>query len=109
MRVEKVQPLFTSYCATVVTEGHASQLTKLAQAEVLAGDEFRTYTDGTGRAAEVILAHRIHEGAVRFDATDDFLWGARLVAGPYEYLIGDGNPYIVVNLSDLGLCKRPLE
>jgi hypothetical protein len=109
MRVENVQPLFTSYTATSITKRRAKQLTKLAEAEVLAGDEFRTYRDGTGRVAEVILAHRISEGAIRFHATGDFLWGALLVAGPHEYLVGDGNPYVMVDLRDLGFYTRPLE
>jgi hypothetical protein len=109
MRVENVQPLFTSYTAKTITKRRATQLTKLAQGEVLAGDEFRTYQDGTGRVAEVILAPRIEQGAIRFNADGDFLWGALLAAGDHAYLVGDGNPYVMVNLRDLGFYTRPLE
>ena len=109
MRVEKVRPLFTSYTASTVTRRHAKQLTKLAGAPVQAGDELRRYTDAKGHVAQVLLARRCGEGAIQFDPGSDFLWGTLLEAEGHAFLIGDGNPYIVVRLSDLGFSWRPLE
>ena len=109
MRVQNVHPLFTSYTATFVTRRRAKTLTKLTGATVLAGDELRCYTDAKGHIAQVLLAPRCREGAIQFSPGSDFLWGTLLKAEGHAFLIGDGDPYTVVRLSDLGFYSRPLE
>jgi hypothetical protein len=101
VKTKNVHPLFDHVHTLTLDENAAVAFSKKAGAAVKAGDELRMYLDKDGLPAQAIISRDSGEGAVAYNEKDGFLWGALLEAGEKSFLIGDSNPCVMVDLSNL--------
>lgn len=101
MKAKNVHSLFDRVHAVTLDEEAAQAFTKRAGTEVKAGDELWMYVDKNGLAAQAILSRESGDGAVAYNERDGFLWGKLLEGGDKTFLVGEGKPCVMVDLSDL--------
>lgn len=101
MKARNVHPLFDHVNTVTLDEQSAKDFAARSGAPVKPGDEIRTYLDKNGLAAQAILSRQTNEGAVAYTSKDGFLWGALIEAGDKSFIVGEGNPCVLVDLADL--------
>jgi hypothetical protein len=106
MKIRNKNPLFSYVHSVTFDEKSAREFTKKSKASVKPGDELRTYVDKDGLPAQAIIARSAGEGAVAFSERDGFMWGTLLEAGDKAYLIGEGDPCVMIDLSTLAFWHQ---
>lgn len=101
MKARNVHPLFDHVHTVTLDDTTAAEFAKKSGAPVKPGDELRTYLDKNGLAAQAILSRQSNEGAVAYSSSSGFLWGILIEAADKSFIVGEGNPCVLVDLSDL--------
>lgn len=106
MKIANVNPLFKHVHSTIFDDGSAAAFSKKAGARVGPGDELRMYLDDDGTPAQAILAREKSACAIAYNPVDGFMWGLLVEVGEKAWLVGDGDPHVVVDLRDLSFAKE---
>lgn|GEM_PF-3857904 len=101
MKIRNKNPLFDHVHTMVLDEHSAPAFSKKSGASVKPGDEVRMYVDKRGLAAQAIVSRESNSGAVAYNEQDGFLWGVLLEGGDKTFLVGEGSPCVMVDLSNL--------
>lgn len=107
MKIENTNPLFKHVHSSTFDKGSAAAFSKKAGARVGPGDELRMYLDEDGTPAQAILAREKSACAIAYNQRDGFMWGLLVEIGEKAWLVGDGDPHVVIDLRDLSFtCER---
>ncbi len=109
MHIENKNPLVTHHQTITLSRARAKTLSRRAQEKVFPGDELRVYLGADGSQAEAILSPREQRAAVRFPYSEDFLWGVLQELGDRRVLVGDGDPFVVIDLADLAFTLHRVD
>lgn len=106
MKIQNTKSLFSHVHSNILDDVTAAAFTKKAGARVGPGDELRLYIDMDGKPAQALLVRSSSECAVAYGETSGFLWGALVEIGGRAVLVGDGDPYVVIDLQDLSFTSE---
>lgn len=101
MKIRNKHPLFDHVHTVTLDENSAAAFAKQSGARVKPGDELRMYVDKKGLSAQAIISRESNEAAVAYNEKDGFLWGILLEAGDKTFVVGEGNPSVMVDLHNL--------
>lgn len=107
MNIVNRNRLFAPLHATVLADAaSAKEFSARSGAESVVGDEVRTYGNPDGLFAQAILSPSRDLCAVCYAPEDGFLWGQLMEAGGRALLVADGDPCVMVDLSDLSVTQQ---
>lgn len=109
MLVKNQNPLFKHLQTITLNPSSAEALSRRVHETVYPGDELRLYVDKDGCPAQAVLSPRENRAAVAYRSTTEFLWGTLQEAGGRCLLVGDGDPFVIIDLGDLAFTIHRVE